>query len=130
MYSLLDRGNFYVIPGLPVEAWSASKQLALYDRKDPRFEMGFESEDFIIAIVGSQFSYSGMFLEHALVLQSLAPVLHEFSSVSRVKVGILSQNPNNPPNSSLEVCLFSHICLKCLLHLISHLNVNLVMIPI
>ncbi|MQM10375.1 hypothetical protein Taro_043271 [Colocasia esculenta] len=92
MYSVLDPGNFFVIPGSPTEAWKADNYMSLNYRHDPRVEMGYRTEDFLIAIVGSQFSYSGLWLEHALVLQAIAPLQHEFSSASHLKVAVLSGN--------------------------------------
>ncbi|XP_043715599.1 uncharacterized protein LOC122663996 [Telopea speciosissima] len=91
MYSTFDAGNYFVIPGSPAEAWEADNFLALYSRDDLRVKLGFKPDDFIVAIVGSQFSYSGLWLEHSLVLQALLPLL---DSDSRVKVGILSGNSN------------------------------------
>uniref|UniRef100_A0A1D1Z063 D-inositol 3-phosphate glycosyltransferase n=1 Tax=Anthurium amnicola TaxID=1678845 RepID=A0A1D1Z063_9ARAE len=102
MYSLFDAGNFFVIPGSPTEAWRAENYLSLHNWHDPRIEMGYGSEDFLIAIVGSQFSYSGLWLEHALILQAIAPLRHGFSSASHLKVAVLSGNSTDSYKAALE----------------------------
>ncbi|XP_058096001.1 uncharacterized protein LOC131241259 isoform X5 [Magnolia sinica] len=106
MYATFDAGNYFVIPGSPDEAWEAQYIMDLHHGHDPQADIGYRSEDFVIAIVGSQFSYSGLWLEHALVLQALAPILAETSSDnqldSHLKVGILSGNSNSTYNVALE----------------------------
>ncbi|GAV75395.1 Glycos_transf_1 domain-containing protein [Cephalotus follicularis] len=93
IYSAFDAGNYYVIPGSPVEAWKANTITELH-KDDLRVKMGYGPEDFVIAIVGSQFLYKGLWLEHALVLQALLPLFADFSfegnSSSHLKVLVLS----------------------------------------
>ncbi|KAJ0971503.1 hypothetical protein J5N97_019462 [Dioscorea zingiberensis] len=103
MYSAIDAGNFFVIPGYPEEAWGASHSV-IQEGNNLRAKMGYRSDDFIIAIVGSQFSYSGLWLEHALVLHALSSLLHEFpySNSCNLKVAILSDNSNSTYKMGLE----------------------------
>ena len=61
-----DVGNFFVIPGTPAEAWEADTVMALH-KDNLRVKMGYELEDAVIAIVGSQFMYRGLWLEHAVI---------------------------------------------------------------
>ncbi|XP_077251260.1 glycosyl transferase family 1 protein [Tasmannia lanceolata] len=103
VYSTFDSGNYFVIPGSPAPAWEAYNFMALNDGHDLQVDMGYRPEDFIIAIVGSQFSYSGFWLEHALALQALVPLLADFkSSSSHMQVGILSGNSNSTYKVVLE----------------------------
>ncbi|XP_042480684.1 uncharacterized protein LOC122061481 [Macadamia integrifolia] len=106
MYSTFDAGNYFVIPGSPAEAWEADNFFALYSKDDLRVKLGFKPDDFIVAIVGSQFSYSGLWLEHSLVLQALLPLLRDFpsdsDSDSLIKVGILSGNSTGNYKVALE----------------------------
>ncbi|KAG1367724.1 D-inositol 3-phosphate glycosyltransferase [Cocos nucifera] len=106
MYSGFDLGNYFVIPGSPAEAWGADRFFAKHSDHDLRVNMGYESEDLLIAIVGSQFTYSGMWLEQALILQALAPLLNEFpsenTSHSLLKVGILSGNSTSAYKMAIE----------------------------
>ncbi|XP_010261435.1 PREDICTED: uncharacterized protein LOC104600272 [Nelumbo nucifera] len=106
MYSIFDVGNYFVIPGSPAEAWEADNFLALYNWDDLRKSMGFGSDDFLVALVGSQFSYSGLLMEHALILQALLPLFTIFpsdnSSNSHLKVSILSGNSASNYSAAVE----------------------------
>lgn len=105
IYSTLDSGNYFVISGSPAEA------LEMNDFKDVRtdnlrLKMGYRNNDFIIAIVGSQFLYRGLWLEHALVLKALLPLFSEFpvdkDSNSRLKIIILSEDSTSNYTVAVE----------------------------
>ncbi|KAF6162107.1 hypothetical protein GIB67_008236 [Kingdonia uniflora] len=104
IYSTYDAGNYYVIPGSPNEAMEAENFMAFYTKDELRVNMGYESTEFVVAIVGSQFMYSGLWLEEAFVLQALLPILSEFPSdnSSRLRVGILSENSTSNYKVAVE----------------------------
>ncbi|KAJ4952515.1 hypothetical protein NE237_029347 [Protea cynaroides] len=104
MYATFDDGNYFVIPSFPAEAWEADNLMALYNKDDLRVKLAFKPDDFIIAIVGSQFSYSGLWLEHTLVLQVILPLFRNFpsNSDSLIKVSILSGNSTSNYKVALE----------------------------
>ncbi|KAG9448343.1 hypothetical protein H6P81_014471 [Aristolochia fimbriata] len=106
MYSTFDTGNFFVIPGSTTEALDADSYSALNGGYELRVDSGYSPEDFVIAIVGCQFSYSGLWVEHALLLQALVPLLTNFSStanlVPHLKVGIVSGNSSSVYKMALE----------------------------
>ncbi|XP_057780368.1 uncharacterized protein LOC130998945 isoform X2 [Salvia miltiorrhiza] len=78
-YLACDPGNYFVIPGSPEAAWQANTM------------MPSNTNDFAIAIVGSQLLYRGLWLEHAFILQSLYPLLANFSGASsHLKIFILA----------------------------------------
>ncbi|XP_020098703.1 uncharacterized protein LOC109717365 [Ananas comosus] len=109
MYSAFDAGNYFVIPGSPAEALGADTFLALQNGHEMRGSLGFGADDFLVAIVGSRFSYSGMWIERALILKALAPLLQQFLSVnmhSRLKIGILSDNSSTAYETSIETFAF------------------------
>ncbi|XP_009416403.2 uncharacterized protein LOC103997010 [Musa acuminata AAA Group] len=107
MYSTFDTGNFMVIPGSPAEAWEADNFVAMQKDHILRESMSSTSDNFLIVVVGSQFSYSGMLLEHALVLEALRPLLQKFPSsnsfYSLLKVHILGWNFTSAYKKALEV---------------------------
>ncbi|KAL2336096.1 hypothetical protein Fmac_010542 [Flemingia macrophylla] len=111
IYSTFDAGNFYVIPGSPAEALEAETFMAL--RKDNlRVNMGYAPEDVIIAIVGSQFLYKGMWLGHAIVLQALEPLLADFllnrdNSSAKLRVIVHSGELTNNYSVALETMAHS-----------------------
>ncbi|KAG2725429.1 hypothetical protein I3760_01G065500 [Carya illinoinensis] len=106
IYATFDVGNFFVIPGSPAEAWEADTVMASH-KDNLHFRMGYEPEDAIIAIVGSQFLYRSLWLEHAIILQALLPVVLEFpldnSSNSQLKIIVLSGDSTSNYGAVIEV---------------------------
>lgn len=106
MYSSFDAGNYYVIPGSPAQAWEADALVALY-KDNVRVKMGYGPDYVVIAIVGSQFLYRGLWLEHALILQALLPLFSKFpfddNSISRLKIIVLSGNSTSNYTMAVEV---------------------------
>lgn len=104
MYSSFDAGNYYVIPGSPAQAWEADALVALY-KDNVRVKMGYGPDDIIITIVGSQFLYRGLWLEHALVLQALLPLFSNFpfSDNTNFHLKIVVLTGNSTSNYSLAV---------------------------
>ncbi|GKU96742.1 hypothetical protein SLEP1_g9944 [Rubroshorea leprosula] len=86
IYSKFDTGNYYVVPGSPAEAWKAKTGMKL-DVDNPRVAMDF-GPDFLI-VVGNQFSYKGLWLEHALILQALFPLFANNTN-SQAEIIVLS----------------------------------------
>ncbi|XP_075488054.1 uncharacterized protein LOC142527203 [Primulina tabacum] len=101
-YSICDPGNYLVIPGFPQEAWKAEKLMVSYNDYAPLpVESG--TDDFVIAVVGYQLLYKGIWLEHALVLQALYPLLTGFSnSSSSLKIVILAGDPTSNYEKAVE----------------------------
>ncbi|THU72727.1 hypothetical protein C4D60_Mb04t15220 [Musa balbisiana] len=105
MYSAFDAGNFLVIPGSPSEAWEAinSPTQKVHNSEE---NMGHSPEELLIAIVSSQFLYSGKLIEHAIILEALMPLhqqfLHVNTSYSSLKIGILGANFTGAQRTALE----------------------------
>lgn len=70
MNSVFNSGNFFVIPGSPKETWEVEHLMALNRKEDLLSKLSFKSDDFVIVVVGSQFSYTGIWRERALVMQA------------------------------------------------------------
>ena len=102
VYSTFDSGNFFVIPSYPPDTLEAE-----IDITSLRARMGYANDDLVIAIVGSQFLYRGMWMEHAMILQAILPLLHEFSldehSNSHLKIFVLSGDSNGNYTMAVEV---------------------------
>ncbi|KAJ4797339.1 UDP-Glycosyltransferase superfamily protein [Rhynchospora pubera] len=111
IYSPFDSGNFYVIPGSPAEVLRADAVLKNKNDVSMRQKYGFNPDDFIVSVVGSHFLYSGIMLEHAVVLKALAPLLKQFRSKnethSRLKVRILSSNLTDAYKVAIEAAAHS-----------------------
>lgn len=69
-----------------------------------RFQLELGRDDFVIAVVGSQISYKGLWLEHAFVLQALYPLFTEFdSSNSRLRIIVAAGDSTTNYSSIVEV---------------------------
>ncbi|XP_074279780.1 uncharacterized protein LOC141605052 [Silene latifolia] len=104
MYSAFDTGNYFVIPGTP-EAFEANS-LTAFNKEQLQAKMGLVDDDFVVAVVGSQFMYKGLWLEHALVLKALKPLLAEISSdinsSSGLKIVVLTGDSTGNYSKAME----------------------------
>ncbi|KAF8696948.1 hypothetical protein HU200_036593 [Digitaria exilis] len=96
MYAAFDSGNYFVIPGSPSEVFQADSFIAKPYYQDARISLGLSPKDFLIAIVGTPFSYGENLVEEVLVLQAVSPLLQHYRSEnsmeSELKVKIFSGN--------------------------------------
>ncbi|KAL4586124.1 hypothetical protein LXL04_010755 [Taraxacum kok-saghyz] len=101
-YAPFDAGNYFVIPGSPSWGCKLQNSAAVLEEN---MKIGGDN-DFIITITGSQFLYKGIWLEHALVLQSLLPLLAKFpvddTSSPHLKIIILSQDLTRNYSSAIQ----------------------------
>lgn len=82
IYTVLDTGNFFVIPGSPVEVWTAEEYKLSHSRESLRALHRLRPYDSVIAVVGSPFLYHGLWREHALVMRALARVILKLGDAS------------------------------------------------
>ncbi|KAE8685128.1 putative UDP-rhamnose:rhamnosyltransferase 1-like isoform 1 [Hibiscus syriacus] len=105
LYSTFDSGNYYVIPGSPAAVLNGDNLMNLY-KDNQRKKMGYGPEELLFAVVGSQFMYRGLWLEHALILQALLPLFADFSSDknsnSHMKIIILSSDSTGNYSMAVE----------------------------
>ncbi|GAA0139496.1 transferase [Lithospermum erythrorhizon] len=103
-YSTCDAGNYYVVPGAPTEICLANHFMDL-DADSLQVKMNIGADDFVIILVGSQLMYKGLWLDHALVLQAILPVISTFprdgDSDPHLKIIILAGDPSS--NYSMAV---------------------------
>ncbi|KAL5222284.1 hypothetical protein ABZP36_026997 [Zizania latifolia] len=106
MYAAFDSGNYFVIPGSPVVSLQTDRITSRSYVQDVRVSMGLGLSDFVIAIVGSQFSYGGFLMEEALLLQAVGPLLQQYPSENTtqfdLKVRILTENITEKHRMVLE----------------------------
>uniref|UniRef100_A0ACD5VEY5 Uncharacterized protein n=1 Tax=Avena sativa TaxID=4498 RepID=A0ACD5VEY5_AVESA len=107
LYAPFDSGNYFVIPGSPAVAIQADRFIVKSYDQDVRIRLNLGSRDFVIALVGSQFSYGGLLMEEALVLQAVGPLLQQYpsenSTHTALKVRILTANVTDKHRMALEV---------------------------
>ncbi|KAL8268562.1 hypothetical protein R6Q59_002360 [Mikania micrantha] len=104
-YAAFDAGNYFVIPGFPFKACKVDKSMTVFE-ENIRGNMNFGANDLVIAITGSQFLYKGIWVEHALVLQALSPLLAEFNvadnASQRLRIIMLSHHLNGNYSAAIE----------------------------
>ncbi|VAH77662.1 unnamed protein product [Triticum turgidum subsp. durum] len=112
MYAAFDSGNYFVIPGSPAPAFQADRFIVKNYDKYVRISLSLGPRDFVIAMVGSQFSYDGLLMEEALVLQAVGPLLQQYpsenSTQTELKVRILTGNQTDKHRIALEVRMYNH----------------------
>lgn len=106
---MCDSGNYFVIPGTPAGAWEADNFMVSY-KDNLQLKMDYGPDNFVIVIVGSHFLYSGLWLEHAFVLEALLPLLTDIpcdnNSNSYLKIIIVSGDLTGNYSVAVEVKLY------------------------
>ncbi|KAI3693411.1 hypothetical protein L6452_33246 [Arctium lappa] len=104
-YAAFDAGNYFVVPGSTSGACKIDNSTIVYE-DNLRANMNISANDFVVAIVGSEFLYNGIWLEHALVLQALLPLLAKFdvgdSLSPHLKIVILSRGLTGNYSAAME----------------------------
>ncbi|KAL5981828.1 hypothetical protein ACLOJK_015894 [Asimina triloba] len=75
LYSMLDTGNFFVIPGSPVDAWTAEHYLKSHSKSQVRKENGLHEDDLVILVIGASLFYNELPWEYAMAMQAIGPLL-------------------------------------------------------
>ncbi|XP_076910531.1 uncharacterized protein LOC143568206 [Bidens hawaiensis] len=104
-YAAFDAGNYFVIPGSPCDTCNINNSVIVHE-ESVRVNMNIGARDFVVVITGSQFLYKGLWVEHALVLQALSPLLAEFrvddGLSQRLRIVILSQDLTGNYSAAIE----------------------------
>ncbi|KAL7109258.1 hypothetical protein ACP275_06G164700 [Erythranthe tilingii] len=79
LYSVLDTGNFFVIPGSPIDVWAAESYSKTHSKSQLRKENGFDTDDMLVLIVGSSFFYNELAWDYALAMHDLEPLLLKYA---------------------------------------------------
>ncbi|CAL1386938.1 unnamed protein product [Linum trigynum] len=79
LYSVVDPGNFFVIPGSPVDVWAAEIYGKTHDKHQLRMNNGFDREDIVVLVVGSSFFYNELSWDYAVAMHSLGPLLVKYA---------------------------------------------------
>ncbi|KAL5709702.1 hypothetical protein ACHQM5_020360 [Ranunculus cassubicifolius] len=75
LYSVLDTGNFFVIPGSPVDVWEANRYTKYHSKDQLRNFNGFHKNDLVVLIVGSSFFYDRLSWDYAVAMHAIGPLL-------------------------------------------------------
>ncbi|CAN6477088.1 unnamed protein product [Victoria cruziana] len=85
LYNRFDSGNFFVIPGSPVDVLAAEKYLKSHSRDQLRAKNGFHESDLIVTVIGSSLFYNGLPLDYSLAMHSISPLLMRLGTTDDMK---------------------------------------------
>nr|XP_016450929.1 PREDICTED: uncharacterized protein LOC107775689 [Nicotiana tabacum] len=106
LYSGLDSGNFFVIPGSPKDSWAADSYNRRHSKSQLREEYGFDKDDLLVLVVGSSILYNELSWDYALSIHDIEPLLLKFAGSSdveeRLKFVFVSGNSSDGYNEALQ----------------------------
>lgn len=79
LYSVLDTGNFFVIPGSPIDVWAAESYTKTHSKLVLRKENGFDKDDVVVLVIGSSFFFAELSWDYAVALRDLEPLLLNYA---------------------------------------------------
>lgn len=108
LYSVLDTGNFFVIPGSPIDVWAAERYQRANSKSQLRMKYGFGEDDILVLVVGSSFFYNELSWDYAVVMHNLGPLLTNYAREGDVgpsfKFLFVCGNSSSAYNDALQVC--------------------------
>lgn len=78
LYSAIDTGNFFVIPGSPVDAWAAESYSKTHSKYQLRELGGYYKDDILVLVVGSSIFYDDLSWEYAVAMHAIGPLLLKY----------------------------------------------------
>ncbi|XP_010241635.1 PREDICTED: uncharacterized protein LOC104586175 [Nelumbo nucifera] len=75
LHSVLDTGNFFVVPGSPVDVWAAESYAKSHSKYQLKKDNGFHNDDLVVLIVGSSFFYNKLSWDYAMAMHAIGPLL-------------------------------------------------------
>ena len=121
LYSVLDSGNFFVIPGSPLDVWAAESYMKTHSKILLRKNNGFSKDDLLVLIVGSSTLYNELSWDYAVAVHTMGPLLIKYArrkdTGGSFKFVFLCGNSTDGHNDLLQVkyCFFLYHFLTFLL---------------
>lgn len=110
LYSILDNGNFYVIPGSPADVYAAENYKNLHSKSQLREKNGFNEDDILVLVVGSLFFPNELSWDYAVAMHSIGPLLRIYARRKEVggsiKFVFLCCNSTDGSHDALQVFKF------------------------
>lgn len=78
LYSTLDSGNFFMIPGSTIDAWVAESFSKFHTKNNLRKSHGYSEDDVLIFVFGSFFFYNGLSWDYAVDMHVIGPLLKTY----------------------------------------------------
>ncbi|XP_023550213.1 uncharacterized protein LOC111808462 isoform X1 [Cucurbita pepo subsp. pepo] len=84
LYSILDNGNFHVIPGSPADVYAAENYKNAHSKSQLREKNGFDENDILVLVVGSLFFPNELSWDYAVAMHSIGPLLKIYAKRKEV----------------------------------------------
>lgn len=78
LHSVLDDGNFVVIPESVVDVWAAESFAETHTKQKLREINGLSEDDLIVLVLGSSFFYDELSWDYAVAMHMLGPLLTRY----------------------------------------------------
>ncbi|KAK4359711.1 hypothetical protein RND71_021940 [Anisodus tanguticus] len=105
LYSGLDTGNFFVIPGSPRDNWAADSYSRRHSKSQLREKYGFEKDDLVVLVFGSSVLYNELSWDYSLSTHDIEPLLLKFAGSDveeKLKFVFMSGNSSDGYNEALQ----------------------------
>ncbi|CAH2041892.1 unnamed protein product [Thlaspi arvense] len=79
LYSVLDTGNFFVVPGSPLDVWVAESYSKTHSKVQLKLTSGFSKEDMLVLVVGSSFFFNELSWDYAVAMHDIGPLLMKYA---------------------------------------------------
>ncbi|MQL84143.1 hypothetical protein Taro_016659 [Colocasia esculenta] len=121
LYTVLDTGNFFVVPGSPVDVWAAESYLMSHSKVQSRRDNGFHEHDLVVTVVGSSFNFHELPWDCVAAMRLIGPQLVEFAKTNylgkSLKVVVLTGNSTNGHSSAFQdIAAQLGFCDGCIKH--------------
>jgi len=109
LYTVLDTGNFFVIPGSPVDVWAAESYSKTHAKHQLRVDHGFSKDDLVVLVVGSSFFYDELSWDYAVAVHTLGPLLAKYARTKDAEGSfkLIFLGGNSTDDNALQVVNFS-----------------------
>ncbi|KAL9251439.1 hypothetical protein AKJ16_DCAP14950 [Drosera capensis] len=79
LYSVVDKGNFFVIPGSPVDVWAAESYARTHSKYNMRKSRAYGSDDLLVLVAGSSLFFNEILWDYAVV-RTIGPLLVKYAN--------------------------------------------------
>lgn len=126
LHSILDVGNFVVIPESVVDVWAAESYSEVHTKQELREINGFGEDDLVIMVLGSSFFYDEFSWDNAVAMHMLGPLLTRYGrrkdTGGSFKFVFLYGNSTEGQNNAVQVKKFWWLLPKRLGNIVSTID--------
>ncbi|XP_074308131.1 uncharacterized protein LOC141643010 isoform X2 [Silene latifolia] len=79
LYSSLDSGNFFVVPGSPIDVWAAESYVKNHSKAMLRMSSGYSADDVLVLVLGNSVFYNELSWDYAVAMHTIGPLLTKYA---------------------------------------------------